>query len=505
MSDSVPNAADPARRHVAIYRRLLSLFPSEFRGTYGGLMTQLFRDQCREARQRAKPWAMGLLWAQTVLDTGKAAGREHLSNLRKWFRFRPFKSPLRNTLMNAPIPSRYRAAKWLIPAGMLVGVAVSAIVALTTPDEYRSNSVLMQAPKLMVGGAGTAQTSRGEDTVSATLLLMQNDAVVHRVLNKLKEGQVGTNPPARPTLGAQPGAGGTFILSVMSTNFEYSRQFATAWAQEFVDFKKQQQRSLLADAEARFTQDIFIFQQKLERVTKMRDDLSQKYHITTADDSDSQAQRRLDDAKAEYATLQMELHETEQASAEELALNAPGNRWFEFRLELRRAEHRLEASPNDPALKAEVALRENDLKALLGVTEEMRRTKIDLLSRRVRDRAKHFDELNSAFFDTTTQRGELKRLEEERQRIRAQLDELNRSQLSFSRTNSDSDQFTILSAGGGVPRPVEPNRPYIMLEGFTLGALVGLVLALIRARTSGPKDPGTPSSTASLIPAPIGA
>ncbi|HTH47262.1 MAG TPA: hypothetical protein VMB21_07105 [Candidatus Limnocylindria bacterium] len=512
MSDSMPHASDPSRRHVAMYRRLLGLFPSEFRKTYGGLMAQLFHDQCRDARRRAKrkPLAMASLWGQTLLDTGKAAGREHLSNLRKWFRLQP-KDPLQNSLMNTPVPSRYHAAKWLILAGTTVGLAVSAFVALNKRNEYRSTSVLMQAPRIMVSGSSgpngssVAESREGLSSIDSVLTMMQNDAVIQRVLTRLKAGQAGTNGPVRPALGAQPGAGGTFIITVSSTNFEYARQFATAWAQEFVDFTRQRQRAMVTDAEAKLTQDILVFQKRVDSAQQARDDFQRRYNISTAGAGDSPAQRRLEETKAEYATLRMELRETENVTAEQLAQAAPGNRWFDFRLEEKRAELRLQEAPNDPGLKAEFARRQDDLKALVAVTEEMRVAKIESLKLRSAGYPQRIEELTGSFFDSAAQRVELQRLEDQEKFVHEQLDELSRFQLILKRKGEDVDQFTILSAGGGDSRPVGPNRPYILLVGFTWGGLVGLALALIRARLGGPKDPGTPSSTASLMPAPIGA
>jgi uncharacterized protein involved in exopolysaccharide biosynthesis len=504
MSDPVSNATGPIRFHTAVYGRLLLLYPAEFRRAYGGLMAQLFRDQCQAAHKGAGRRAMASLWAQTLLDTGKAAGREHLSNLRKWFRL-PGKNSPRNTLMNAPIPSRYRAAKWLIPAGILVGLLVAASISLTMPKEYRSDALLLVTPKLPVGDANTAQMLKSPDSVETTVAMMQSDAVIQRVLGKFKEGLGGTNQLVRPSLSVLPRGGGIFQLTVSSANFEYSRQFATIWAQEFVDYAQQRHRSQVSDAEARIAQNILIFQKKLDAVQQARGDFQKKYNGTATGGAESLVQRRLEETKAEYATLRMELREAENVTAEQLAQTAPGNRWFDFRLEQKRSELRLQAAPNDSSLKAEFALRQDDLKALLAVTEEMRTAKIESLKRRIAGYPQRIEELTGSFFDSALLRVELQRLEDEEKFVHEQLDDLNRSSFSLKRISNDEGQFSILSVGGGAPRPVGPNRQMILLAGFTLGALAGLALALIRARSGGPKDPGTPSSTAPLIPAPIGA
>lgn len=510
MNDSLPNAADPSRRHVAMYRRLLGLFPSEFRHAYGGLMAQLFQDQCRDARRRASTLAMASLWGQTLLDTGKAAGREHLSNLRKWFRLRFGKDPLRSPLMNTPVPSRYRAAKWLIPAGILVGLGVATGINLVTPKQYHANSTIQMTSKSpAAGGAATPVPGSGSGVVEPSFRMaaiaarMQSDAVIQITLAKM-QNQGSTNRPVRPTLSVIPISDEFFMLKVASTNFAYSRSFASVWAQEFVDFSRRNQRSRLAEAEAQIRDDIETFQKKLEQVRRMRDDVQMRSNIAAGGGIDSQAQRRLDEARAEFAALRRELSDTENVTADQMAQTMPGNRWFEYRLEEKRAQNRLQASPGDPALKADLALRQDDLKALVAVTEELRLAKIESLKQRVAGYPRRIEELSSSFFDTSAQRVEVQRLEDEEKRLQQRLVELDRSQASLRLMSPGGDEFTIIDSGAGVPRPFD-NSNTILLEGFTLGALGGIVLTLIRARSGGPGGPSNPGSTSPLMPAPIGA
>src|SRR5688572_8554366 len=62
-----------------LYRALLSLFPSEFRGDFGDAMTADFRDQQRDVR--GKPRELRRLWARTIVDVLSRAPREHLDVL----------------------------------------------------------------------------------------------------------------------------------------------------------------------------------------------------------------------------------------------------------------------------------------------------------------------------------------------------------------------------------------------------------------------------------------
>ena len=65
--------------HERLYRALLSLFPSEFRGDFGEAMTGDFRDQRRDAEGR--PREVRRLWARTIVDVLYRAPREHLDVL----------------------------------------------------------------------------------------------------------------------------------------------------------------------------------------------------------------------------------------------------------------------------------------------------------------------------------------------------------------------------------------------------------------------------------------
>jgi putative ABC transport system permease protein len=65
-----------------LYRRLLLLFPFEFRREFGSEMTEVFEAQRAEARAKGGR-AMARLWTDTVSGFVRTAPREHLSSLRQ--------------------------------------------------------------------------------------------------------------------------------------------------------------------------------------------------------------------------------------------------------------------------------------------------------------------------------------------------------------------------------------------------------------------------------------
>ena len=59
-----------------VYEALLLMYPKGFRNAYGPQMVQVFRDLCREERERAGLIGLALLWARTVLDLLRTAASE---------------------------------------------------------------------------------------------------------------------------------------------------------------------------------------------------------------------------------------------------------------------------------------------------------------------------------------------------------------------------------------------------------------------------------------------
>lgn len=60
-----------------IYRALLVLYPADFRHEYGELMTQVFRDSCRDLYRQGKIGKLFTWWAVTLFDLLKTALAEH--------------------------------------------------------------------------------------------------------------------------------------------------------------------------------------------------------------------------------------------------------------------------------------------------------------------------------------------------------------------------------------------------------------------------------------------
>ncbi len=123
-----------------IYRKLLLLYPRTHRRDYGGLMAQLFRDQCRDACREGRSAGLIKLWLRVLPDIGKTSIQEQIAAIeRKQFmkNITAINNP--TTLLMIGIALGILSVPFIqSPGGLLLAVASAlAILARAIVDLFR--------------------------------------------------------------------------------------------------------------------------------------------------------------------------------------------------------------------------------------------------------------------------------------------------------------------------------------------------------------------------------
>lgn len=408
-----------------------------------------------------------------------------------------------------------------------IGLGVGVWWAVTLPDQYAAESVLAFAPRIDVARSDVSRPD--EITADQAVQKILSATVVQLVEAKFKDGHDGQNPIKAPQLKVESLRGSAFAMKVVSTNFEIAREYSIIWAQEFMEFHKQERKNLVGFTEAKLQQQISSYESKLEQAERALDEFRKKNNISSIQDAGLAAQQRLDSKKVELENLKMELTMAESASREALASGsvsgtqtpigfasneqsgvgkvanvlsgiASSSRYTELRnliheIESEIAEKSKILKPKHPAI-IELKGRLDDAKLKLRLdlefVEEKRKAIIELRRQQIPGFLKIIDELTVEVQDTTELRNQLIRLQEDRDLIKGNLDILNRNLQSMGRVGIQEERFAIISQGVGTPLPVGPNRIGIIAIGTVsgLGASLALMFLLHRLddRVDEPED-----------------
>jgi capsular polysaccharide biosynthesis protein len=155
-----------------LFQRLLAAYPKEHRRQYGPAMSQLFRDQCRDAWASARAWGLTGLWVRVLPDLIKTSVLEHLSTLKE----RKTMLERLGTLLRPRFEPLFVFVAVFVPVFLLV-VAASTLITFIMPESY--SSTVRMLPGWTVGDrAGQLEFES-----------IQSDTVLGKVIHDLDLNQ----------------------------------------------------------------------------------------------------------------------------------------------------------------------------------------------------------------------------------------------------------------------------------------------------------------------------
>jgi capsular exopolysaccharide synthesis family protein len=403
--------------------------------------------------------------------------------------------------------------RWLLIAICTVlGLGISLFQAFNKPDIYRAQSVLQVTPKVNVGIVGAAQIEEDARMAENQITMMKSGAVILRVMAKLQEGSGSTNKLIRPTYEAFAGRGNTYVMEAKGTNLDLCQRFVTAWAEEFIDYKKGQRVLIKRSAEAATQREILNFERELTTAQEDLEQFKRQWNITDFKDAGARARERLESAKNAYFQLVTRRKLWENATREDLATRGvsdpaaegaagKANRserdreedairtqsYANLRFEIRKAEaiyqeKQAALRTNHPFMRdlsRTIALRYKELEEVLNMIDEARLAQVRSLKTEEDSYPELMEEIENEVLEKNTLETEFASRLKKEFNIKEQLDNLQRQLTSMGRISTDDEQFTILARGEGEPTPIAPDRPAIVMAGVGLGFFIGLGLMFL--------------------------
>ena len=412
--------------------------------------------------------------------------------------------------------------RWLLLLVTTVtGTAAGCWVAFTKPYMYRSYSKLILEQKMRVTqSTGTDMTGEsGAKFIDQQLALMAGRDLQNKVQTKLAESSGGTNRlvtvDAKPT----PSTAGTFILSVTSINLEYARLYSIAWAEEFIETKRQQYRANMSVAESeagRLQRDNI---KRLDNAVDTLNDFKKLHNFVIGDDTtrDEAELTKLSNRKTD---LETQLALLKNHNAEELAANAagskgtseksgsrsqansdqddakseffaPGSRYADQKIRLnqlvrQRDRYTNVLRPDHPfmrQLENDVEIGRKDIESTLEIIEAARKGQIKGLELELVRLEPRVQQLREDVKESQQTRQDYLQLQQDEARLRDQLNKLNEQLANFRNSHgSEDDGFRIFESGIADDKPVSPNKPDIIGCGVGGGMLIGIAIMYLLHR-----------------------
>lgn len=181
----MPTPTDPKAllRSQKIYEHLLAAYPKTHREEYSAAMSQLFRDQCRDAWSEAGRWGLTKLWLRVLPDLVKTSALEHLLTIKE----RKFMPGIISALLR-PRSSAWYAFRVVFVAVFVLVVGASTLITFILPESFASTARIRVERVPLSAVSNDRPNSPGTYDpyfLQTEFEVIQSAAVLGRVVEKL--------------------------------------------------------------------------------------------------------------------------------------------------------------------------------------------------------------------------------------------------------------------------------------------------------------------------------
>jgi uncharacterized protein involved in exopolysaccharide biosynthesis len=181
---SAPVEIKAVLRSQRLFERLLALYPKAHRAQYGPAMSQLFRDQCRDAWRARRTWGLVSLWLHVLPDLVETSLLEHLSTLKGRKSMLEKIAEITNT-GTAPLKAFFT----VFAVVFLLVFGTTALVTFLLPETY-AGAVRVKVERNPIASQGqdgpaTAAGVHDPYFIQTEFEILQSEAILGRVIEAL--------------------------------------------------------------------------------------------------------------------------------------------------------------------------------------------------------------------------------------------------------------------------------------------------------------------------------
>jgi polysaccharide biosynthesis transport protein len=401
---------------------------------------------------------------------------------------------------------------WILVFCVLSALGLSVYKAKHTPDIYVASSKLVIKPKTETG-VGSVRIKE-DDFNETQLLYIKSEPVLKEVTKEMLAHQPKPGPvpklPHPPK--AEHGLGSTFLLTVESTDFDYSRRYVQTWVNEFLKFKTNLLNQVMTNKSSATRLQVASQESELRDVERQTDELLRTNGIVSLNDLTS-PENLYNKFNTEFQDLTDTIFRLKSATREQLAteglLKTPqnpsdkptgpkgskaepenpdplgkfssGSGYTRLMLELksktnelaRLSEVYLPKHPEYVRLEREILTTRNDINHQLDILDDERKARIESLELSAKTYPRLIAEKKIEAVQLAKVKLDYERLKERDVRIKVTLDQLNRELRGIELSSASEEEFYPLENGIGNGEPIF-DRSRIIVTGLLIGWMIGL-------------------------------